>query len=136
MLLAPAIGIAAVTTGNAQTVLGVLGLVVLTSLLALIPGAGHSLPGSLSWWTTAVQLLIFSGGAGLLLYWQFFRRKTAWSRALIAATLQSGRPPAPVRMKSAFVPAASILERQRNSFGQYPYSPKRYSGKGVQQSWL
>ena len=87
MLLVPAIGIAAVTTGIAQTVLGVLGLVVLTSLLALIPGAGHSLPGSLSWWTTAVQLLIFSIGGGLLLYWQFFRRKTAWSRTLIAATI-------------------------------------------------
>ncbi len=84
-LLVPAIGIAAVTTSIAQTVLGVLGLVVLTSLLALIPGRGHSLPGSLGWWTIAVQLLIFSIGGGLILYWQFFRRKTAWSRTLIAA---------------------------------------------------
>ena len=122
MLLVPAIGIAAVTTNIAQTVLGVLALVVLTSLLALISGSGHSLPGGLGWWMVAVQFSTLSIGGGLLLYWQFFRRKTAWSRALIAAGTSL------FVLATSLIPSGAAFSSQRR-FAHQPGVGDRYTIK-------
>ncbi len=85
LFLLPAAGLAAITSGLAQTVLGVLGLLLWNSLLSLVPGTGATLGGGLHWWTMTFQLALLFVAGILLLYWQYFRRKTDWSRGLVLA---------------------------------------------------
>jgi hypothetical protein len=68
-------------------VMAVIGLVVLNSLIAMVPGVGNMLGGGLGWWNVTFGLVILLGGTTVLLYWQYFRRKTGWSRLLIAGAM-------------------------------------------------
>ena len=81
----PAMAMAAVTAGLSQAILGMLGLSVLTALLAMIPGVEYGLPGGMGWWNAGAGLLSIVAAGPLLLYWQFHRRMTTHSRLLVLA---------------------------------------------------
>ena len=86
IFLMPALALAAVTSSVMQTILGLLGLVVLNSLLFItLHSAGFTLAGGLGWWVFAFLMLLVMSGGPVLLCWQYFRRSTARSRLLILA---------------------------------------------------
>lgn len=88
LLLVPVAAIAAVTTTLAQAMLGALGLVILNSLLAMIPGQGHgyNITPGMGWWGVLVHVGIVLLAAVLLFSWQYFQRATERSRILVVAT--------------------------------------------------
>jgi hypothetical protein len=147
MFLLPAIGIAAVTAGFSQVVMAVIGLVVLNSLMAMIPGVSSGFWGGLGWWNTALLVLLLLLASSVLLYWQYFRRKTGWSRLFIALTVAafflvnsmiSFRTAFSWQQRLAHRPGAGdsytikpATERGRNSWGSQTRVDPRYVQIGL-----
>lgn len=90
IILIPAVALALVTTNIAQVALTALGCILLSGVLTVItPTRTHGLVASagLNWWTWIVSLAIGCAMAALLLYWQYFRRKSTIGIALIVVTI-------------------------------------------------
>lgn len=90
MIIMPAIAIALVTTNLAQVALTAVGFILLSSVFTVVTPMGtHGLVNSagLGWWSWIVSLAIGCTMAALLLYWQYFRRKSTVGIVLIAVTI-------------------------------------------------
>jgi len=80
--LLPGLAIAVVTAGLAQAILSAIGLALLVRLLSTIP-VDNYLPNHLEWWLTILRLTLLVIAAGLLLHWQYYRRKILLARVIL-----------------------------------------------------
>lgn len=80
--LLPAIVLGAVTSGLAQAVLAMLGMAVIAGLATSFHGNENSV-SSLRWWNLAISETVAAMAGAAILWEQFFRRKTGYSRGAL-----------------------------------------------------
>lgn len=88
VIVAPAVALGSVTANLAQVALAGVGFALLSSLFGMLFAShGMAFVGGLSWWPMAFMLLVFAAATSLILYLQYFRRRSIISLILIGVTV-------------------------------------------------